>query len=260
MPEETPQQPQAPTPPPAPQPPQPGAVNPYGQPPKKKTGMIVGIIVGAVVLLAGVATLLIILLSNDNDSKDKKTDDSKSSSKQETKKEEKSAKNDDKLRAANAKTAKSMSDLSNVCKVGSVSNAAEFTKPYKVAAFSKADGRSDYWSMVSLEYNAPYAVKYDEFTQVNTVACLSEKDDAQVKTKTCDFKSGDEAISIDYYATTFELTVYEAKSGKKIKDLGEVGAPATTCPMFASYNNNDPKIVAKPDSAAVDALIKEFTQ
>jgi hypothetical protein len=30
--------------------------------------------------------------------------------------------------------------------------------------------------------------------------------------------------------------------------------------MFASYNKNDPKIVAKPDSAAVDALIKEFTQ
>ena len=87
---------------------------------------------------------------------------------------------------------------------------------------------------------------------------MSEKDGAQVKTKTCDFKSGDDPITVDYYATVYNVTVYEAKSGKKIKDLGTVSAPASTCPMFATYNKNDPKLVASPDTAAVDALIAEF--
>lgn len=261
MPENGPQQPQAPMAPPpapqAPQPPQPGMPNPYGQPPKKNTGLIVGIIIGVALLLAGVATALIILLSKD-DGDTKKKDDTKSSSKQEDKKkDEDTTANDDKKRAANAKTAQYMSDLSTVCEVGSITNAADFTKPYKVAAFSKSAERNS-WSAISLKYNAPYTVKYDEFTQANVVACLSEKDDARVKTKTCDFKSGGEAVSIDYYATTYNVTLYEAKSGKKIKDAGTVNAPASTCPMFASYSKSDPKIIASPDTAAVDAVIAEF--
>lgn len=257
MPDKPSEQPQAPAaappPPAAPQPPQAGTPDPYGQPPKSKTGLIIGIVIAAVLLLGGGATALILTLSGDKDTKD----NTSTSRQDDEKPAEDEAADEDKLRAANAKTAAYMSDLNAVCEVGSISNAAEFTKPYKVAAFSKAnDDRS--WATVSLKYDAAYNVKYDEFEKVNAVVCLDEKKDAAVKSTTCEFKSGGETIKIDYYATSYIATLYEAKSGKKVKELGSVSAPASRCPMFASYNKEDPKLIAKPDSAAVDALVAKF--
>lgn len=255
MPDNIPQQPvgaPAPEVPPAPQPPM--ASDPYGRPPKKNMGLLVGIIVGVVLLFAGAATALIISLSNSNDN-DKKTDNDTSEQRDNDKQTD--SDDDAKLRAANAKTASYSGDFSIVCDVGSVTNAAEFTKPYRVVALSKSS-ESRSWSTVSLAYDATYTVKSDEVEKVNVVACVQEQKDAAIKTKTCDFKSGDEAVSIDYYATTYDVTLYEAKSGQKIKELGKVGAPASTCPMFATYNKSDPKLIARPDSAAIDALIEKF--
>lgn len=252
------QPPQAPTPPPAPigAQPQPASPNPYGQPPKKSTGLIIGIIAGAVLLVAGIVTVLIITLSGDKEDTDKK-DDTKTSQNDDTKKD--SNEDDEKKRLANAKTAKSTSDFNVVCETGSVSNAAAAEKPYKIVAFSKADGARS-WSTLSLDYSADYYTKYDAFAEVGAVACLSEKAGSAVKTKTCDFKTSGENTSLDYYATAYEVTLYEAKSGKKIKDLGTVSAPATTCPSFVSYDKSDPKVIAKPDADAVDALLAAFVK
>lgn len=238
--------------------PQPSAPNPYNQPPKKNTGLIVGIIIAAVLVIAGIATALIIMLSSNKDDT-KKDNDTNTSQKKDDEKKEDPAEEEAKRRAANAKTAASNLDLSAVCDDGSITNAAEFKAPYKVAAFSKSSDR-DSWSSIFLKYDAPYTAEYSQYETVNVVACITEKADAAVKSKTCEFKSGSETIKIDYFATTYEIAVHEAKSGKKIKDLGTVSAPATTCPSFVSYNKNDPKIIAKPDTAAVDAAILKFTQ
>ncbi len=266
MPNDT-QQPQAPTPPPvAPQPPQPsvtppqpGVPNPYGQPPKKNTGLIIGIIIGAILLIGG-GVALALTLSNSGDKKeDSSKQTSKDSSDNTTKKDtEEVPANDDALRAANAKTAGSLTDFKAVCEVGSVSNAADLAKPYKVVAFSKEDNGRDYWSQTSLKYGAPYYVEYNKFEQANVVVCLSETISSRVKAKTCDFKSGEDNLTIDYYATAFSATAYEAKTGKKLQDLGTINAPASTCPMFASYDKNDPKIIANPDATALDAAVAKF--
>ena len=252
-------QPQAPMPPSAapqpPQAPQPGAPNPYGQP-KKNTGLIIGIVLGIIVLLGGGVALALTLSNSD----DKKNGDSSQERDDDENKSDESdeAADEDKLRAANAKTASSMTDLKAVCEIGSVTNAADLQKPYKVAAFSKEDTARDYWSQVSLKYDAPYYVKYDEYAKVNAVVCLTEDSDARVKAKTCDFKSGGENVSIDLYATKYEAVAYEAKSGKKIEELGTVSGPASRCPSFVSYDKSDPKIIAKPDSDALDALVAKF--
>lgn len=253
--------PQAPTPPQPPQVPNgaapaPQAPNPYGQPNKKNTGLIVGIVIGAVLLIAIVATVLALTLSGSDDktSDNNKKDSTKDSSKTEKKEEA----NDEKLRAANAKTASSLNQFNAVCDTGSISNAAEFAAPYKVAAFSKSeDSRS--WSSISLAYNADYNTKYDDYASANVVVCVEEKPGAAVKANTCEMKMSGETMKIDYYATTYKATAYEAKSGKKVKDLGEIGGPATTCPYFASVSDrNDPKLTARPDSDAVDAAIVKF--
>lgn len=222
-------------------------------PAKTNTGLIIGIIIGAVVLLVGIVIAIVVAFSII--SKDSKSNKSTGgdSSKQTSKTDE------DKLRVANTKTADSLSDFSAVCQTGAVSNAAAYGAPYRVVALAKSSDKN-VWSTVSLKYDAPYSVKYSEYAAVNAVVCLTEQKGAAVKAKTCEFKSSGEAKMIDYYATMYDAALYEAKSGKKVKDLGTVSGPAESCPIFVTYNKNDPKIIAKPDSDAVDALVAQFAQ
>ncbi len=230
----------------------PSASDPYSNPsgqPAKRTGGIIAV----VVILLGLGVYFI--ANNRSDS----GGDNNSTATTSEQKEEKKDDDEAKKVAANSKTADSMSDFSSVCEVGAITNAADYAEPYVVAAFSKtSDKRS--WSSVSLKYDAPYAAKHDEYAKVNTVVCAKEKKDAAVKTKTCDFKTGGEEKAIDYYATVYEVGLYEAKTGKKVKDLGEVSGPADTCPMFVTYDKSDPKIVARPDSAGLEAKIVEAIQ
>lgn len=222
---------------------------------KTNTGLIIGIIIGAIVLLVGVVIAIVVafsLLSNDSKKANNKTTGG-DSSKQATKSDE------DKLRAANTKTADSLADFSAVCQTGAISNAAAYGAPYRVVALAKSSDKN-VWSTVSLKYDAPYSVKYSEYAVVNAVVCLTEQKGAAVKAKTCEFKSSGEAKMIDYYATMYDAALYEAKSGKKVKDLGTVSGPAESCPIFVTYDKSDPKIIAKPDSDAVDALVAQFAQ
>ncbi len=225
-------------------PPTPPGVTP---PPKKNIQQIISMVFGAVCVIAIGAYLVSSLLPGN----DQKAADSKNTASQQD--------SDEKLRQANAVTATSLSNLNAPCQVGSVTNAAEFTKPYKVAAFSKTTSARS-WTNVSLDSKADYSVKYNEYEKVSVVACVKEKEGAAVKSSTCDFKSGDKTTSLDYYATKYEVSVYEAKSGKKIKDLGEVSAPApaSRCPIFTMYNKSDPKLIAAPDSNALNALVAAF--
>lgn len=219
------------------------------KPPKKNIGQIVRIIIGLICLIAMGAYLVNSLFLGNDPSKKTSSNDTTSSQQND----------DEKLREANAVTATSMAKLGTPCQVGSVTNAAAFAKPYKVAAFSKTSiDRS--WSNVSLDSTADYSVKLSDYEQVNVVVCLEEKEDATVKSSVCDFKSGDKVTSIDYYATKYDATAYEAKSGKKIKELGEVSAPApaSRCPIFTMYDKNDPKLIAKPDSDTLNALVAKF--
>lgn len=219
-----------------------------GGPGKANTGLIVGIIVAAAIIIAG-GVAAFMLLSDNGKTNNAKTGDNNSQQ------------NDvsDDLRAANAKTVSTLTQFNTVCDTGSVTNAANFEKPYKVAAFSKSSVNRS-WGTVSLEYGAEYAADYDDYEATNVVACLSEIEGSATKSQTCDFKSGGENVSVDYYAVQYNLTVYEAKSGKKIQDLGSIGGPATSCPSFVTYNREDPKIHANPDRDAVSAAIAKFAE
>lgn len=233
---------------PAPVTPTPG---PQGTPGKQRMILlIVGIVLGLAVLIGGGVALALTLGNGDNTKNASQNKDDNTGPVGDTQSE-------DQLRAANAKVAERMSDMSTVCDTGSITNAAAFAKPYKVVAFEKEDGRNS-WSMQSLQSDAAYSVDYDDYAKANVVVCLTENVSARVKSMTCDFKSGDEKISVDYYATSYDAVAYEAQSGKKIEDLGSAGAPASRCPMFATYNKNDPKIIASPDSAAVNSLVAKF--
>lgn len=48
------------------------------------------------------------------------------------------------------------------------------------------------------------------------------------------------------------------KTGKKIKELGEVSAPADRCPFMTALSQDGPKVIAKPDRDTIDAMLAEF--
>lgn len=215
------------------------------QPPRRNVGLIVGIIVAVVLVIGGIVAAVVVATnstksSNETSSDERTDDDSK-----------------DDIKTVNAKTASSISQFSAVCENGSISNAADFAEPYRVVAFSQPSTKKT-WASVSLKYNADYKVDAEAFTEGNTVACLEEKDDTAVKSQTCEFTTRGEKVSVDYYAVEYNLTVYEAKTGKKIKDLGTINGPALKCPSFVTYSRDDPKIHANPDADAVDTAIANF--
>ncbi len=233
------------------QPPAPVTPTPGGQPPKKlSTGAIAGIVGGVIFII-----LLIvggIVLANTMNKGDSKSNNSDSSKNEDGKTQDESA-----LRSANAVTADSMSDLGAVCKNGSVKNAAAYEKPYKFALFDNNSARGS-WSNFSVSYKNEQVVKYADFAQANVIVCLDRDDSTAVKSTTCDFKSGGETTTVDFYAVKYKTTLYEAQSGKKIKELAAVNGPAGTCPSFVTYDKSNPKIYGDADKTELEANLAAF--
>jgi hypothetical protein len=165
------------------------------------------------------------------------------------------------------KKANSLSDFDVVCDRGSISNAATYGKPYKIAAFAPNEPpnmpnfatSADHWRELTLDSRADYRVSPDGFQSANVVACLSHKAGTEVKSRTCNFETdAGENVTVDYYSVQYDIELREARTGKRIEQLGTVDGPATSCPFLVWVATRDPKMYAEPDPAAVNAKLAEF--
>ncbi|WP_231996828.1 hypothetical protein [Mycobacterium scrofulaceum] len=164
------------------------------------------------------------------------------------------------------KKATTLSDFDVVCDRGSISNAATYGKPYKIVAFAPYDEpdpmrelASMHWRQVTLDSRADYRPSDGNFQSTNVVGCLTRKPGTEAKSRTCDLKSdAGEHIAVDLYAVQYDLELREAKTGKRIAQLGSIDGPAANCPFFVWVKKRDPKMYAEPDAAAVDAKLAEF--
>jgi hypothetical protein len=167
-----------------------------------------------------------------------------------------------------AKDATALTDFDVVCDGGSISNAAAYGKPYKIAAFAHNDEPdpmnqlvSDHWREVELDSRADYRASPDDFRSANVVACLTRKPGSEAKARTCDLQTNNgEHVDVDYYAVQYEIELREAKTGKRIERLGTVNGPADSCPFMVWIDKRDRKAYAEPDSAAVNAKLAEFAR
>ncbi|WP_235616650.1 hypothetical protein [Mycobacterium montefiorense] len=165
-----------------------------------------------------------------------------------------------------AKKATSLSDFDVVCDGGSITNAAAYGKPYKIAAFAPYDEPNPMremtnarWSEVMLDSRADYRANPGDFLSTNVVACLTRKPGTEVKSLTCSLRTDTgEHVTVDYYAVQYNIELREARTGKHIAQLGTVDGPAVSCPFLVWVNKRDPKTYAGPDTAAVDAKLAEF--
>jgi len=158
-------------------------------------------------------------------------------------------------REANAVTATATSDFDAVCKKGSVTNAAAYGEPYTIVAFGQGD-RQNSWDEIGL--TGPHAAQDQQWSSVNTVACLTRKAGTEVESGTCEFESGSGTVAVTHLAVEYEVEVFEAATGESIENLGTVNGPALDCPMLAFFQETDPKIYGPPDQAAVAAKLEEF--
>lgn len=163
------------------------------------------------------------------------------------------------VRIENSRTAGSVTEFNTICDVGSITNAADFAKPYKIAAFSQTN-HDRTWTPVTLDSSAEYSVSASEPESTNVIACLSEKEGSASKTNTCEFRSGGQGINVDYYSLEYNLALHEAKTGKKIKDLGVVKGTADECPTSAIFSPSNPQIYASPDSAEINSALSRFVE
>jgi len=153
-------------------------------------------------------------------------------------------------------TANTADDFKAVCKNGSVSNAADYQKPYKVVTFYESVTG---WSAVTLlGAGADYSGANLPPSSINVVACLSRQSATEKKEGTCEYDSGGDKDRVSRYSVDYEVELREAKTGKRIKSLGSVRGPSTSCPVVALYNGSNHKMYGYPDKDQLDAKLKEF--
>jgi hypothetical protein len=162
--------------------------------------------------------------------------------------------------------ASSITDFNAVCDGGSITNAAAYGKPYKIAAFAPYDEPDPmremtklHWHELTLDLRSDYRASPNDFQSTNVVACLTRKAGTEEMSRTCNFKTDtDEHVAVDYYSVQYDLELREARTGKRIEQLGSVGSSAAGCPIFVWFNKRERKIYADPDGKAVDAKLAEF--
>jgi hypothetical protein len=65
-------------------------------------------------------------------------------------------------------------------------------------------------------------------------------------------------VDVDFYSTSYNVDVYEAKTGTKLGTYATASTATTTCPTTAVYDKADPKIFADMDMTAFEAGLKEY--
>jgi len=156
-------------------------------------------------------------------------------------------------------TASRSDDFSAVCKNGSVSNAADYQKPYKIVAFYESAVLMSKWASVSLTSPKDgYAGDGYPPSSINVVACLSQRSGSEKKEGTCEYESRGDKDRVSRYSVDYDVELREAKTGNRIKSLGSVSGPSSRCPIMATYRSSSPKIYGDPDKGQLDAKLKEF--
>ena len=198
----------------------------YAPPPKKNTGRIIGVVVAVLAIPVVIAAIVGITAG---------------------------------VRGEPPTTATRSDDFDAVCKNGSVSNAADYQKPYKIVAFYESVVLMSKWASASLTSPKDgYAGDGYPPSTINVVACLSQQSGSEKKEGTCEYESRGDKDRVSRYSVDYDVELREAKTGNRIKSLGSVSGPSTSCPIMATYRSSSLKIYGAPDKDQLDAKLKEF--
>lgn len=235
-----------------------GQVNTGGG--KKKSKMILVIVLVIILLFGGGGAAYALTRKKADKPAATTTDTTSKSTTDDTKKSDDT---DQQSTSKTAKTAKYSTDFEAVCQGSSISNSAAYTsnKTAIIYTFHSSAITTDSWSSDLIGYGKSYYLKdLDKFDTISVVACAKYVDDSANGGIDCKYTSGGETVTVKYQATKYKLTYYEAKTGKKISDGGEIAGTATKCPSSILYDKDKKVAYADPDEDALEAAQDKFVQ
>jgi hypothetical protein len=137
----------------------------------------------------------------------------------------------------------------------------EAPHPVQIVIEEHAASGEYYTGMVLLAPSAkerlPGYLNPRETSKVQLVACLDQTAQGR-QVRTCQF--AEPSATVPVYEATYDVTVYEARTGAKVGTAVIPYAATATCPMLLSYDSDDePKIFTKPSASQIDDALAPFT-
>lgn len=246
--------------PPAQTPPTPGAAAPVAVvKPARKSKKLLFIIIALVVLLAGGGTAAYMLT---RDSGDATNDSAMTTDESEEPQDTPGDEAEESESPAEATTAEYLSDFDAVCEGGAISNAGSYSSNKTAVIYTfRNNPINNFWNSQLIGYGKSYYPEsLDELDKVTVVACVEYIKDSQGTPLDCTFESQGQTVTIKYHSLKYSLTYYEAKTGKKISDGGEIDGPAPSCPGSVLYDQATKTAYARPDDKALEAAFDKFIQ
>ena len=161
-------------------------------------------------------------------------------------------------------TAEYLSEFEAVCEGKAISNAAAFTtnQAAVITAFANNPRNAERWSSEIVGGGKSYYLDdIDQFAKVSVVGCVKADESTIVAGQKCEYTSSSAGkVTVDYKALKYELTLYEAKTGKKIGESTTIDAPADTCPTVLLYDAETKTAYASPDDDALEAALDAFVK
>ncbi|MEQ7004797.1 hypothetical protein ABN028_01235 [Actinopolymorpha sp. B17G11] len=138
----------------------------------------------------------------------------------------------------------------------------EAPHPVQILIEEHAASGDYYTGMVLLAPNAaerlPGYLNPRETAEVQLLACLDQTGQGR-QVRTCRF--AEPSATVPVYEATYDITVYEARTGAKVGTAVIPAATTASCPMLLSYDSDDePKIFTKPSARQVDDALASFTR
>ncbi|MFI9503075.1 hypothetical protein [Nocardia sp. NPDC052566] len=125
--------------------------------------------------------------------------------------------------------------------------------PHPIAIFVKDD--SDFTDPASLGSDHPdhwQGAKLDP-ARVQLIACLDKPDTGDHLTD-CEFNGG----KLPLYRGTYDVTLYEAKTGDKVAEERITGVSTPKCPFSALTKGKNPKLHTEPDFAEYRSVLGKY--
>jgi len=153
-------------------------------------------------------------------------------------------------------------NFKGVCSGAPVSAATAYdpaAKAHKALYFETyKDDLSDHSSSLPGDWTVQYSQTGDAYRAIDLVACARRT--AAREVKVCDkYKTDDKPSQnkVRWHTATYELSAWEAKTGKKIAQT-TVEATDADCPMFESFSGDSETIddYASPSSAQVADFLR----
>lgn len=165
------------------------------------------------------------------------------------------------LNAPRHQSAASISDLQDLCGGRPIPQAPAYVPgsgPHPIAVFANdRDGEGGFGTQVTFTGSSADTGQFNPRNpgSVQLVACTDRVDDGP-QVSTCTFRD----TSGPMHKATLEITVFEARTAKQVREPVRVVGEDTKCPTFVSYRGSKPTVYSAPSVSQFTTSLAPFAR